>query len=93
MSILHISSVIVQVAEGRWQAITDYFNALEYVQISANDAQQNKLVVLLEVETLRETEDIINAMKDQSGVVSATMVYHHSETAAELNQPLYGGAQ
>ncbi|BCD99064.1 chaperone NapD [Marinagarivorans cellulosilyticus] len=87
--ILHISSIIVQVNSLAWSSVYDSIEKQEHASISASDEGQGKMIVVLEAPSLHDTQNMIDALKAIKGVVSATMVYHHSEPASELNQPLY----
>ena len=69
--------------------VYDCIERQEHASISASDQGQGKMIVVLEAPSLHDTQNMIDSLKAIKGVVSATMVYHHSEPASELNQPLY----
>ena len=72
----HISSVIVQFKQSEQCSVKRGIEELEGAEIRAADDDQGKLVVVIEHETERGMVSIIDQLKDMSGVVNVSMVYH-----------------
>ncbi|WP_052384128.1 chaperone NapD [Litchfieldella xinjiangensis] len=84
---IHISSLVVQARPERVAAIAEYCRAAVGVEVHVADPG-GKLVLVIEAGGQRETVDFIDALQGEPGVLSASMVYHHVESAQELNREL-----
>lgn len=88
----HISSLIVHVMRESWQKVLAYIQQLPATEIPVTEETSGKCIAVLERDTLRATEETIEAIKAQPGVIAVTLVYHHSETVEALNEPLAANA-
>ncbi|GIU23025.1 chaperone NapD [Shewanella hafniensis] len=78
---LHITSLVVQVLPQKMADVRQQIMTIENAELSVNN--EVKLVVVIEGETQRALMDCIEAINAIPGVLSATMVYHQSETLEE----------
>ena len=81
----HIASLLVQVLEEAKADVSMTIGAIAGAEIHAPDSS-GKLIVTLEAPSLGDVSDALNAISVMKGVISATLVYHHVEDAARLEE-------
>lgn len=86
---VHISSLIVQIMPQNIDALKAQCLAYERVEIPAVDPA-GKLIVLIEAPSQRHIVDFIDWLQQREGVLSVSMVYHHTESIAELEREVAG---
>lgn len=79
----HISSVIVQFKQEGHCQIKSAVSDIQGAEIRGIDDDQGKMVVVVEHETERGMVSIIDQLKDISGVVNVSLVYHQVDDATE----------
>lgn len=84
---VHISSLVVQLRPERLQALSEHFAVFDNVEVHATDPR-GVLVLVLETPGQRETVDIIDRLREEEGVLAVSMVYHHVESAQELDREM-----
>jgi nitrate reductase NapD len=77
----------VLVKAGHLQAATDVLSALPGVEVHAASAE-GKIVVTCEAPGSRELLDRVDAIKGIEGVLSATLVYQHSEPLSSMQEEM-----
>ncbi|KAA0009791.1 hypothetical protein F0A17_19980 [Billgrantia pellis] len=82
---VHISSLVVQLRPERIEEIGLYCQAHDGVEVHATDPC-GKMVVLLETAGQREIVAFIEGLQRAPGVLSVSLVYHHAESAEELDK-------
>ena len=83
----HITSLVVRARPERVDPIASQIAAMPGMEVHATDPA-GKLVVVLETASLREVTDRIGDLNAIDGVVTATLVYHQTEDAADLDEPI-----
>ncbi|WP_444679201.1 chaperone NapD [Halomonas sp. E19] len=83
----HISSLIAQVKPEVVEAIVTQCKVLENVDVPVVDPL-GKLVVLLEMPSQRRIVEFIDWLQERPGVLSVNLVYHHVESAEELDREI-----
>jgi nitrate reductase NapD len=84
---LHISSLLVQLRPEAMPALEAYVDTQAALEISARG--EHRCVLLCETGHQREVMELIDAMLALPGVVNVSLIYHHAEPRAELEQPLH----
>jgi nitrate reductase NapD len=79
----HISSLLVHVRPERADAIAARIAQLAGAELQPCDAP-GKLIVTLETASTGEIMDRLDVIHDLSGVISATLIYHHWESASDI---------
>ncbi|MFC3149589.1 chaperone NapD [Litoribrevibacter euphylliae] len=79
----HISSVIVQFKQEHHCQIKSVISDIEGAEIRGIDDDQGKMVVVVEHQTERGMVTIIDQLKDISGVVNVSLVYHQVDDETE----------
>lgn len=80
---MNISGVIVYATPEQLDSVTKKLNAIEGVEVHA--AEDGKLVVTVEHESINGLADQANAFQDLPGVLSVAMVYQHNEDIETLS--------
>ena len=78
----HISSLIVHARPERRREVEERLRSMGCEIHLASDT--GKLVVTLEADTARQLGDAMTAMQLMDGVLAATLVFHHFESAHGL---------
>ncbi len=81
----HISSLVVQVKSASVTEVAGRIVAMDRAEVPIADAK-GKLVVCLETATLGEVTNSINVITKLPGVLGCTLVSHHVENTAELDE-------
>ncbi|QOR40383.1 chaperone NapD [Billgrantia diversa] len=84
---VHISSLVVQLQPERIDDVRQYCQARPGVEVHATDPQ-GKMVLILETGGHREIVEFIEGLQQAPGVLSVGLVYHHAESAEELNREM-----
>ena len=79
----HISSLVVHVRPERAQAVRSTLAGIPGIEIHAEAV--GKIIVSLETDTEADIVTRLNEISLLDGVMSAALVYHHFEPAAEAN--------
>ena len=79
----HVSSLVVHVRPERAQAVRSTLAGIPGVEIHAEAA--GKIIVTLETDTEADIVTRLNEISLLDGVMSAALVYHHFEPAAEVD--------
>ena len=82
---IHISSLVVQLRPERLEAVSAWCNALDKTEVHATDPR-GILILVLEASGQREIMDVIDRLREEDGVIDVSMVYHHVESAQELDR-------
>jgi len=77
-----ICGVLVHAKAGMTEQVQTHLTALPGVEVHA--AKQGRLVVTVESEHERHAADTILDVQRLEGVLSAALVYHHSEQDTDL---------
>lgn len=77
---LHISSLVVQVRPDSLLTVTDAIVALPGAEVHGQ-SELGKLVVVLDVESTGVLSERMDQIQKMSGVLSASLVFHHVEDA------------
>jgi nitrate reductase NapD len=85
---VHICSLIVLVNPTLLACVRATLTNIFGVEIHAEDAH-GKLVVVLETDSERQISTTIDAINYITGVLNTTMVYHHCEPAAALQEEVF----
>ncbi|WP_111414968.1 chaperone NapD [Billgrantia lactosivorans] len=84
---VHISSLVVQLRPGRLEEVARHCRAHDGVEIHATDPR-GKLVLVLETAGQRDIVAFIEGLQRAPGVLSVSLVYHHAESAEELDREM-----
>ncbi len=84
---LHITSLVVHAAPSRLPAVSAFITKLAGAEIHGTSAN-GKLVVTIEAASTDETMNRISAIQRLDGVLSAALVYQHSETLDSMNEQI-----
>ncbi|MGR4070186.1 chaperone NapD [Halomonas sp. LR3S48] len=84
---VHISSLVVQLQPERIDETRRHCQAHPGVEVHATDPC-GKMVLLLETAGQREIVEFIEGLQRAPGVLSVSLVYHHAESAAELDREM-----
>lgn len=82
----HISSLVVQVMSASMPAVARRIGAMGQAEVPITDPR-GKLIVCLETKTLGEVTNSIDIITKLSGVLGCTLVSHHVEDTAGLDEP------
>jgi periplasmic nitrate reductase NapD len=82
---IHISSLMVQLRPYRLEAISAWCSALDKAEVHATDPR-GILILVLEASGQREIMNVIDRLREEAGVIDVSMVYHHVESAQELDR-------
>jgi nitrate reductase NapD len=77
---VHISSLVVHSRPERTRAVADHLRGMAGVGVFGGTAA-GKIIVTLETATEGEVVERLNAIQLLDGVLAATLVYHHVESA------------
>lgn len=80
----HISSLLVHVRPEHAGAIAARIGQLAGAELPPCDAP-GKLIVTLETATTGEIVERLDVIHDLPGVISATLIYHHWESASDVD--------
>ena len=83
----HISSLVVQVKPASVPELTRRVGAMDRTEVAIADPS-GKLVVCLETITLQQVTNSINIITTLPGVLGCTLVSHHVEDTARLDEPV-----
>lgn len=84
---VHISSLVVQLQPERIADIGRHCQAHSGVEVHATDPR-GKMVLVLETPGQQEIVEFIDWLQQQKGVLSVSLVYHHVESADELDRKM-----
>lgn len=87
MSEVHIASMIIHVLPAHLAALRGWVEVQPDLDISTF-SPEGKVVVVVERNHQGEILAVIDAVEQQPGVLSCTMVYHEVMSDAEVNQEL-----
>lgn len=82
----HISSLVVQVKAPAVTEVARRIGTMDWAEVPITDPK-GKLVVCLETKTLGEVTNSIDIITKLSGVLGCTLVSHHVEDTAGLDEP------
>lgn len=82
---MNISGVLVRARPENCSTLKQQLEQLEGVEVHAT-SDDGKLVVTVEASTDRTAADKVYQLQDMPGVIAASMIYHHFEDDAELQQ-------
>ncbi|MGH1477407.1 MAG: chaperone NapD [Geminicoccales bacterium] len=81
----HISSLVVQVKPASMTDVVRRIAAIEQTEVPIADPK-GKLVICIETATLGEVADCIDVITKLPGVLGCTLVSHHVEDTAGLDE-------
>ncbi|MFW3615761.1 chaperone NapD [Billgrantia antri] len=84
---VHISSLVVQLQPERIEEVSRHYQAHPGVEVHATDPC-GKMVLVLETAGQREIVTFIEGLQQAPGVLSVSLVYHHAESADELDREM-----
>lgn len=84
---IHLAGIVVQARPQRLQSVRDAIAALASVEVHGTSAE-GKLVVTVETANPTEILSRIDAIRDIEGVLSAAIVYQHSEDLDSMNEEI-----
>lgn len=84
---VHISSLVAQVRPQQLESVRARCAAMACVEVHAAD-ERGVLVLVLETRGRREVVEIIDRLRADPSVLNVNMVYHHVESAEELDQEM-----
>ncbi|BBI60817.1 chaperone NapD [Vreelandella sulfidaeris] len=87
---IHISSLLVQLQPERIETISERCLAFDQAEIHATDPC-GKMILVLETPGQQEILEFIDWLQSEKGVLSVSLVYHHVESAQELEQEIDAG--
>lgn len=82
MTGVNISGVLVQAWPNELEAVQNRLEKLSGVEVHAQN-EKGHLVVTIESEDVQSTAEILTALQNVEGVLSASLVYHHEEQQPE----------
>lgn len=84
---VHITSLVVQAVPERVGDVAARLDGTNGLEVNRTE-ERGKLVVLLETPSLADVTDQVDAIRGLPGVINVTLVYHQTEDAALLDQPV-----
>lgn len=88
----HISSLVVQVLAASVPEVARRIGSMEWTEVPIA-SPKGKLVVCLETTTMQQVTNNIDVINAMPGVLGCTLVSHHVEDTAGLDEPMDGDAQ
>lgn len=85
----HISSLVVLHRREALAALQAWINAHAELDIAASG--DCRCVVLCETDNQRAVMDHIEALQMLPGILNVSLIYHHAESRAELDEPMVTG--
>ena len=82
---VHITSILVQVAHAHKDATCEAISQMDGSEIHI-EGEGGKLIVSFESASLQYITDCIEEINRMDGVASATLIYHQTENADELDE-------
>lgn len=82
--LVHTASFVVRAFAARMPAVLAHVRARPHLEVVA--AEGPRLVLLAEVPSERHLMDALAELEAIPGVLNAALVYHHAETAAQLQE-------
>lgn len=82
---MNISGVLVRARPENCEKLKHQLEQVEGVEVHAT-TDDGKLVVTVEASADRTAADKVYQLQDMPGVIAASMIYHHFEDDAELQQ-------
>jgi nitrate reductase NapD len=82
---MNISGVLVRARPENCEKLKQQLGKIEGVEVHAT-TDDGKLVVTVEASADRTAADKVYQLQDMPGVIAASMIYHHFEDDAELQQ-------
>ena len=83
----HISSLVVQVSPAAVTEVAERISAFDQTDVPIADPR-GKLIVCIETQTLSEVTNSIDIITTLPGVLGCTLVSHHVEDTAGLDEPV-----
>ncbi|GJM10513.1 MAG: hypothetical protein DHS20C11_27890 [Lysobacteraceae bacterium] len=84
----HIASLLLHVSPQQLQPVMTAIGAIDGLEISQQ--QDGRVIVLAEAESNGQLADQFAALQAMAGVLSLNLIYHHTESAAALDEPVPG---
>jgi len=81
---LHISSLLVQHRDEAFPALQALVAARSELELALN--AERRSVILCETDDQRAMMDHIDAIRDIAGVITVSLIYHHAEPRADMEQ-------
>jgi len=72
---IHVTSLVVYARPEAMSLVVAWLESLENVEIHAGE-DEGKLIVVIESERAQTALDVIDASREQPGVIDAALVYH-----------------
>ncbi len=85
---IHIASLIVHARPGRIDAVREALLNEPGIEVPVTDGY-GKLVITLEATGIAEMSRRMEWIHQIDGLISSTLVYHHSETAEALEEVIH----
>lgn len=80
----HISSLVLRVIPSAVTSLEREVARYSYSELGVSDQKLGKLVVVLETPGMASLKEAINHFEQLDDVLTATMVYHHVDTAPSV---------
>ena len=84
---VHIASLLVHVRPQSLVSVSQWFAEQSELEIHLAD-ETGKLVVIIETRDHHQINPLIEAIKDQQGVLNVVMVYHEELSLADIDDEL-----
>lgn len=81
---VQISSLLVQHRDEALPALQAFVAQHAELELALN--AERRAVILCETDDQRAMMDLIDAIRDLSGVITVSLIYHHAEPRADLEQ-------
>ena len=82
--LVHVASFVVRAFADRMAAVRAHIDARPHLECIA--AEGTRLVLVAEVPSERHLMELLAELEAIPGVLNAALVYHHAETAAQLEE-------
>lgn len=82
--LVHVASFVVRAFPARLADVVAHVRARSHFDVVA--AEGSRLVVLTELPSERHLMEALTELEGIPGVLNASLVYHHAETAAQLEE-------
>lgn len=82
--LVHVASFVVRAFAARMPAVLAHVRARPHYEVVA--VEGSRLVLLAEMDSDRHLVAALAELEEIPGVLNAALVYHHAETAAQLEE-------
>jgi nitrate reductase NapD len=82
--LVHVASFVVRAFPDRMAAVLAHVRARPHLECIA--AEGTRLVLVTELPSERHLVELLAELEGIPGVLNAALVYHHAETAAQLEE-------